>query len=422
MKKIIKMVMILCVGIFVGTILMLGVNLLPNSIMEKHLKQSAIVMEKETDYYETVPGKISSRLDNFTDSIMLVSSVYKADTGLVDRAMNVYRVIYEDKSPAESLISYVNGEEGFKNISYARYWHGYQVILKPLLIFFNYQEIRYINMFVQILFLTMIAVQLVKKRMKWMILPYSVTIFSLMPVSVALSLQFSTIFYVTNVAILLLLSQYEKMKKNEWIGLFFLLIGMCTSFVDFLTYPLVSLGIPLILLLALDKTDKFITALYGIVKYVFCWGIGYIGMWGGKWIVGSLLLKRNIIEDAINTASTRTASKTATVQFSHLDVLWKNIYAMFSSPIRYIIFAILIICIVLMFRNMLKDKKNYFIRWQYMIIACMPIIWYLVLANHSYIHFWFTYRELAVSIFAVLSWGMLNVCVRTGEEHEKKYS
>ena len=35
------------------------------------------------------------------------------------------------------------------------------------------------------------------------------------------------------------------------------------------------------------------------------------------------------------------------------------------------------------------------------IVACYPFLWYAVLTNHSYMHDWFTYRELAITVFAV---------------------
>lgn len=37
----------------------------------------------------------------------------------------------------------------------------------------------------------------------------------------------------------------------------------------------------------------------------------------------------------------------------------------------------------------------------YAIMACYPIAWYVLIQNHSYIHYWFAYRELAISVFAV---------------------
>ena len=35
----------------------------------------------------------------------------------------------------------------------------------------------------------------------------------------------------------------------------------------------------------------------------------------------------------------------------------------------------------------------------------LPFIWYGLIQNHSYIHDFFTYRALGITVFAVLIWG-----------------
>ena len=32
----------------------------------------------------------------------------------------------------------------------------------------------------------------------------------------------------------------------------------------------------------------------------------------------------------------------------------------------------------------------------FLLVAMLPFVWYLFASNHSYIHFWFTYRELVI--------------------------
>ena len=91
MKKILNLSIILFVGIIGGILLLLLVNALPTGQMQKHISESTSVMEAEGDYPMLINGYISSRLDNFTDSIMLVTSANKADTNLVDRTVNMYR-------------------------------------------------------------------------------------------------------------------------------------------------------------------------------------------------------------------------------------------------------------------------------------------------------------------------------------------
>ena len=57
-------------GLAGATMLMLMINLLPTDGMKKNITESVKVMEREGDYHEVLPGVISSRLDNFTDSII----------------------------------------------------------------------------------------------------------------------------------------------------------------------------------------------------------------------------------------------------------------------------------------------------------------------------------------------------------------
>lgn len=39
--------------------------------------------------------------------------------------------------------------------------------------------------------------------------------------------------------------------------------------------------------------------------------------------------------------------------------------------------------------------------WSLAVIATMPIAWYCIVRNHSYVHYWYTFRDLSVSVFAV---------------------
>lgn len=408
MKEIRKIMLALILGLAGATLLMLLINLLPTDGMKKHITESVKVMEREGDYHEVLPGVISSRLDNFTDSIMLVSSAHREDASLIERTMNIYRVRYEGKTPSETLVSYGNGEEGYSTGVYSRYWHGYQIVLKPLLMFFNYQEIRYLNICLQFILMFLIAVELVKKKKEIYIFPYLSMVLSLMPVSVGLSLQFSSVFYITNIAVYVILKWWEVLKGKKQFLLFFMVIGMLTSFMDFLTYPLVTLGVPIVFYFLLSGEDVFLRNIIETIKYSVVWAVGYIGMWAGKWVIGSVLLRKNIITDAIDALLNRTSSETANVTFTHWDVIERNLDAMFGTPIKILFLGTLLILLAYLVMKTIQDKKNYFGNYHYLIIGCMPIAWYIVAGNHSYMHFWFTYRELAILIFAVLMWAFVN--------------
>ena len=50
----------------------------------------------------------------------------------------------------------------------------------------------------------------------------------------------------------------------------------------------------------------------------------------------------------------------------------------------------------------------------YLLVGVMPLVWYLLLSNHSYIHWWFTYRLLAITITCLML--MLSDAIPTTSE------
>lgn len=62
----------------------------------------------------------------------------------------------------------------------------------------------------------------------------------------------------------------------------------------------------------------------------------------------------------------------------------------------------------------------------FMFVALLPFVWYVLLPQHSSVHCWFTYRNMAVSVFAVLSYlyqmgtggDMERRKIQRGYEHE----
>ena len=72
-----------------------------------------------------------------------------------------------------------------------------------------------------------------------------------------------------------------------------------------------------------------------------------------------------------------------------------------------------------MFKKKIKISLNSFVVCS--IIGAMPFVWYAVLGNHSWIHFWFAYRELAIFINALLmlAVGLIQNSTERLEERKK---
>ena len=93
------------------------------------------------------------------------------------------------------------------------------------------------------------------------------------------------------------------------------------------------------------------------------------------------------------------------IYFGPLDVIKRNLE--FLSPTVYTTIFIIAICyiIVMMIKKIKKDidfSDNIKKCIPYIIIFFFPIIWYIVLKQHSYTHVNFTYRLLIISVICVL--------------------
>lgn len=402
-----QMLIILLAGILLGTILLLLVYCLPTGIMRENISRNLDRFYTESDYHDLGAMIGGSVLDNYTDSLMLNTAIYEDGSSVLHNAMTNPHAVYGNAtSRSEELLKSVLGiDTSYRGRdNYSRYWHGYLVILKPLLLFFSPAEIRLINLWVQLGLLFFVMIGLYKAGGYRLALPYLLAVAVLNPVSTALSMQYSSCFYITLLGTLYLL--HMKKTGKESLTTLFLLLGMATAFFDLLTYPLVSLGINLIICLVLSS-ETLKENLKRISLYSIIWFLGYGGLWAGKWMIASLLGGENVIADAMNSVLYRiagnSAEETGVASDGLFSVLWRNTTISWSVPMQLLLVGLAIFFIV---RILLKKEKCSFLLpkqnvLSVLIMALYPILWYIVLQNHSFIHFWMTYRELAITAFAL---------------------
>ncbi len=174
---------------------------------------------------------------------------------------------------------------------------------------------------------------------------------------------------------------------------------MVTSYMDLLTWPIVTLAVPLMILVQMEINERGIVR--KIVTSAFFWGIGYIGQWASKWVIASLFLDDNIIKDAAKQFLLRSSIMTgdtggdsswfATIR-RNLSVFDKN-----GFKLLFIVIAIWLIYTILRKKGELQWKKAI----PYLLISAFPFLWYLLTRNHAAEHYWMTWRILSVSLFAV---------------------
>lgn len=398
-----KLVGVTILMLMTGLLLMIVAYTLPVGRMKNNIADSHEVFNYEGTYPQIIQGYKSTQLDNYTDALMYATAIHPGSGNAVKDAMYNARYEYVDNSMPQSLNDYANDvvskEELRYEIGYSRYWHGYLAILKPLLLFFNVSEIRMLNMVLQFL-LTCLLLYLVRKKIgEQYQIPILAMLMVLNPLVLPLSLQFSGVFYVGLLGAIgiLLLKRTEDIEKYI---LWFWLLGMLTSYVDLLTYPVFTYGLPLIILLLYNRQHDWKKSVVQIIEMGIFWGAGYSVMWVGKWILAWILGSGNIFKEVMEKIMFRTSMTGEEMEgLNVLSVLGKNISVITKLPYILLFLLALIICVMICRKYSYKRNLSSWI--PYLIVMVIPMIWLVIKSNHSWVHYWFTYRELSITVLAV---------------------
>ncbi len=181
------------------------------------------------------------------------------------------------------------------------------------------------------------------------------------PIVLPLSLQFSWVYYIGILSAIVFLIREKWHPKS--ILLLFLITGMVTSYVDLLTYPLITLGLPMmIFLLRWQENDSTWRKklLYFMGNSMF-WGIGYAVMWGSKWVLNSIFTNGNIFENVRAEIEIRLSNiGEAQETFTAGMVLQRNwdVINQFPFQTMLIVFVVYIVFRCIMYVNRGQTEKG----------------------------------------------------------------
>ncbi len=401
-KPVIRAVILLLAGIAAGYLLLVLAYLLPVERMQEKLFQSMDILTTEREYHRVIPGYPCTQLDNYTDAWMMGNAVYDNPLPVWKRALTCTSADYGE-GPLDGLVRYLNPEEGaYEEIEYTRYWHGYLVILKPFFLLFDYADLRVVNVVLDVLLVLLIWNALGDRGYRGEAWGYVIAVLFMMPIVIPLSIQFSVVFYLVNIAVLVLLRRYDRLVEKNGMLFYFQIIGMATSYFDFLTYPIASLGVPLTCFLLLAADSDLWTKIKNIISYSISWGFGYGAMWAGKWVLSTIILGDDVIANALSQILLRSSHVENGEAITTFDTWFRNIEFYLEEP--YLI--LIVVCIAVTIAGVLRNRRQIVSvicdSIPFVVVAVMPFVWYALAGQHSYEHHWFTFRGLMTSVFACM--------------------
>ena len=156
-KVALKTVFHVLLGVLLGTFLLILVYKIPTDRIQENVRKSALEIIQKEGLVPEITHIATSYLDNWTDSIMLGEAAHPNNNTPAFDAMQAAH--YEsDEYPDQSLVNWATNGTYLRDRTYARYWHGYLIWLKPLLTVMDFGRIRILNGICQTLMTALVCV------------------------------------------------------------------------------------------------------------------------------------------------------------------------------------------------------------------------------------------------------------------------
>ena len=356
----------------------------------RHVEQTIACGDLGEDYPKAIVrddcyGLDPYTMDNFTDALILNQVVNLRSEGL----KGILLLPRHDEGMVQSynLRQMLNGSCEGRTCHYARYWHGSTYVARLLLAFTSYSGIRYLLY----LFSSLLMLWCLIRMWRTVGKPATVVLaFALLTVNVYVmqfSLQFVPVLMLATGAILWL--TYHPTRDG---GLAMLVVGSLTAFLDLITVPTITLGLPLVVWVAMHREEDLRRGLWMLVQMGLWWLAGYALTWLAKWGIATLLTGENIFADAYGQGmywSEDGGSYVGRAIASNVRMLhWK-----------WVLSALVVMLLLAVWHPRVQGWKE---AVRYLVPALIPFGYYVVLAHPAVNHAWFNYRALVVAVSALL--------------------
>ncbi|MBE5799104.1 MAG: hypothetical protein E7321_04050 [Clostridiales bacterium] len=379
--------------------------------MRQNAWQGCLMLGEQQSQPQTVGGFLSGQLDNYTAVLILKTAGYIGGESLPEKAVGGYRVDMPAMDGQSSWDAYCNYEFGElapagSLISYSRYWHGYTLPLRALLCVLDMANIQMILYFVQLALMIAVLYLMNRRGLCALIPGFFLSYFLMMPFSASICLQYMPVSMLMLIACALILGADERIERAVTLPVFFAALGLFTNYFDLLTFPLVSLGFPLILLLALRmRRGECCCSLFGLTALCgVSWALGYGLMWALKWVLTACVFGPGVLGNIFVQIGLRTSDNAGSI--SRFTVLMENLNIFLAKKSYLLLIGLCGLCTLAPAARVIAQKRSLTLDMRAAMLLLPGLaacLWLLVTANHAHDHTYFTYRNTTVMIFSVFA-------------------
>ncbi len=339
-------------------------------------------------------------LDHFTECISLTIGIRSSAAAQSNETILTRAIVDAALSPTLGHCERI-AEGEVSASTYYRYWHGAQVISRPVLTIATVPTLRFI---VACAFLSALGFMLYAiTRTTGRTAAISAGII------IAVSPIYSQLLLIPHAASWIigcigaghiLLSPRKDLHTNI---VRFALIGILVAYFDLLNNPIVALTAALMAVTLRRIHDRREARIDEIVLLSAVWLFAYGGFWCLKWFTASAVLGGEVVWQTVyNQIAFRLNGDTTWHDVGVWTSIEKNFWFM-----RYCALAALIVSVITVILTLQRNSIPF---WTYqcyatlqlvsqlLVVALLPVAWLLTLQNHSIVHHWFVAPILTISL------------------------
>ena len=406
---------------------------IPNRAIARQMLESAVYISNEDPYIFSEDGKYQNITDNLADQMWLNIGWHMGTGNPFISALDTrYYDGMEYGLPVGLFLSVTRGYEA--NTDYTRYWHGTAGLMRVLHLFTDIHGIRIVGMILLILLIARTFLALVKNGHWDLGVCLLISLFCIHVWNLRLSVEYLPCFLFC-FGLCPAFLRLEK-KGDFHLNVLCVISGTLTAFFDFLTTETVTILIPLILVVAIRSREGRLESPKKVMKTLFqcclCWALAYIGTFLVKWCAVSLVTGEKHFLAAMQSANQRiggvVTEENVNTTPSFLTAIGANLTVLFEgtsrTEYRLVVSRLLPIVLLIFFVYRIYQVKQKprpgtaFL----LLLGAIVFLRYGFLANHSYLHSFFTYRALISTIFAILAAMVINLQPAKQERVQMKWN
>ncbi len=364
---------------------------LPATNIHRNIESSVEAVIQQGDYPEPLIKGRKHSLDYSMDA-MMVNMIYTIDPS---SPLNSALLLNSRHSNGPYVSQWnqvkynIENKTLEPNLQYPRYWHGSTFFFRWFFLFSTFNDLKWILYVITSLLLLVSAINLYRELASAQTLALFTSFFFVNGYIMQFSMQFAPILLITFASVVAI-TRIEASNEQK-AGLIFLFAAAFTAFFDLLTTPLMSFGIPLLIWINRQtdlESKNFKQLIAKPVWFGLIWLTAFTITWASKWILTWMLTDFPIFSNVFNEAAHLSADQ----EGSRIHAIVDNVNQLPLVIINSMLFILGMFAVF--FHKPHQGKKNLLL----FLTALLPFVWLMLMANHSIIHSWFTYRMLAISL------------------------